>query len=225
MKEIPLKYKRIVYEKLACYGFEKSGGGYARTSPVLGGQFELKLYADGGGKLWSQLTDAASDEEYVLHLVPSAQGEFVGSVKAAYNSAINEFFENCCETDVFRSPSSRAAIEYARKTYGDELEFLWEKLPEAAVLRRKDTQSWYAVLLTVPRNKIGFGTGETAEIIDLRISPEKLAATLDGKKYLPAYHMNKKSWLTVVLDGSVPDGELCGRIDDSYKLACKKSKT
>lgn len=34
----------------------------------------------------------------------------------------------------------------------------------------------------------------------------------------PGYHMNKKHWNTVVLDGSVPERELQRMIDNSYKL-------
>jgi predicted DNA-binding protein (MmcQ/YjbR family) len=34
----------------------------------------------------------------------------------------------------------------------------------------------------------------------------------------PGYHMNKKHWNTVTLDGSVPESEMWGMIDDSYDL-------
>ena len=36
--------------------------------------------------------------------------------------------------------------------------------------------------------------------------------------YLPAYHMNKDSWITIVLDGTVPMKEICDLIDQSYFL-------
>lgn len=35
---------------------------------------------------------------------------------------------------------------------------------------------------------------------------------------VPGYHMNKKHWNTVLLDGSVPEGELMRMIDNSYDL-------
>jgi predicted DNA-binding protein (MmcQ/YjbR family) len=34
----------------------------------------------------------------------------------------------------------------------------------------------------------------------------------------PGYHLNKKHWNTVTLDGSIPDEELRRMIDDSYRL-------
>ena len=35
---------------------------------------------------------------------------------------------------------------------------------------------------------------------------------------LPGYHMNKRHWNTVVLDGTIADAEIYGMIDDSYDL-------
>ncbi|MDO6562928.1 MmcQ/YjbR family DNA-binding protein [Amphritea sp. 1_MG-2023] len=38
---------------------------------------------------------------------------------------------------------------------------------------------------------------------------------------LPGYHMNKRHWNTVLLDGSIPAGELQRMIDQSYGLVVK----
>lgn len=34
----------------------------------------------------------------------------------------------------------------------------------------------------------------------------------------PAYHMNKRHWISVVLDGSMPDSEILSLIEDSFQL-------
>jgi len=41
---------------------------------------------------------------------------------------------------------------------------------------------------------------------------------------VPGYHMNKKHWNTVYIDGSVPDKEIFSWIDHSYELVIKKAK-
>ena len=46
--------------------------------------------------------------------------------------------------------------------------------------------------------------------------------SLDFEHYFPGYHMNKRTWLTVRLDGSVPFGEIAPLIARSYELAGKK---
>ena len=39
---------------------------------------------------------------------------------------------------------------------------------------------------------------------------------------VPAYHMNKRHWVSVILDGTVPDGEIERLIMESYDLTGKK---
>jgi predicted DNA-binding protein (MmcQ/YjbR family) len=41
---------------------------------------------------------------------------------------------------------------------------------------------------------------------------------------LPGYHMNKKHWNTIVVDGSVSTKQLKEWIDHSYNLVCGKNK-
>lgn len=38
---------------------------------------------------------------------------------------------------------------------------------------------------------------------------------------IPGYHMNKRHWNTVILDGDVPRGEIERMIDNSYALVVK----
>jgi hypothetical protein len=63
------------------------------------------------------------------------------------------------------------------------------------------------------------------DIIDLRVNPKEVDSLVDGKKYFPDYHMNKKHWVTICLDGSVPLEEVFCRIDESYVLAAEKKLT
>ncbi|NRB38866.1 MAG: MmcQ/YjbR family DNA-binding protein [Pseudomonadales bacterium] len=41
---------------------------------------------------------------------------------------------------------------------------------------------------------------------------------------IPGYHMNKKHWNTIILDGTVPIGEIERMIDHSYTLVVKSLK-
>lgn len=40
---------------------------------------------------------------------------------------------------------------------------------------------------------------------------------------LPGYHMNKKHWNTIIVEGSLSTRQLKEMIDDSYHLVCKKA--
>lgn len=82
--------------------------------------------------------------------------------------------------------------------------------PEAAVyfVRRK----MFATLGTLA------GTGR----MNLKCDPDEAAALRDiFPAVIPGYHMNKKHWNTIILDGSIPRGEIERMIDNSYLLVIK----
>jgi len=51
-----------------------------------------------------------------------------------------------------------------------------------------------------------------------------LAEVLRGthSAVLPGYHLNKRHWNTVIIDGSLPDGAIGAMIEDSYDLVVSK---
>lgn len=60
------------------------------------------------------------------------------------------------------------------------------------------------------------------QTINLKCDPnlaEILRSTYEAVK--PGYHMNKKHWNTVTIDGSIPDDEIYEMIDNSYDLIVK----
>jgi predicted DNA-binding protein (MmcQ/YjbR family) len=61
--------------------------------------------------------------------------------------------------------------------------------------------------------------GPPPGIVSLKCDPD-LAVDLRGRysAITPGYHLNKRHWNTVTLDGSVPDDELQELIDHSYEL-------
>ena len=58
--------------------------------------------------------------------------------------------------------------------------------------------------------------------MNLKCDPEE--ALILRKVYdsvIPGYHMNKKHWNTVILDGAIPDEKVFQMIDHSYNLVVK----
>lgn len=210
--------RRADPEKLRTYGFRETDGAYLYEQPILDGAFTLRVRVRADG-VNACLIDAATDEPYTLFLVEDAQGSFIGEVRAAYCDALSAVAEACFAKTVFQSGYSKSVIEYARNTYGDELEFLWEKSPKNAILRRKDNRKWYAALLTISKSKLGAFPDEEIEVLDLRAAPEAIPDMVDGKRVFAGYHMNKKHWITLPLDGTLPAEEICAMLDTSYALA------
>ncbi len=214
--------KTVVPEKLIRYGFERKDGAYVYTTDICDGEMRLTVTAQERGDVTSEVYDAVTNEIYVLHLLDDAVGSFVGGVRSDCESVLCDIAEKCSVKEIFKSAASKKVMDYISDKYGDGLEFLWEKFDDNAVWRRKDTGKWYGVMIKVSKRKLGIDSDDVAEILDVRISPSKTADTIDNKNYFSAYHMNKKSWITVLMnDCSLPEEELFRRIDDSYVLAVK----
>jgi len=60
---------------------------------------------------------------------------------------------------------------------------------------------------------------EQFESINLKCDPERaMQLREEFPAVLPGYHMSKKHWNTVLMDGSIPDRTIRSWIDDSYDL-------
>lgn len=215
-----LQHKIFNEAKALAFGLRQEGTVFTYEQDVMAGQFRLCVTIGAEGKLATRLTEYDTQEEYVLHKT-EAVGTFVGAVREAVQAVLAEIVHNCYDEAVFKTKQTQELIDYVRRQYGDELEFLWKKFPNNAIWRRKDNGKWYGAILTVAGNKLGLPTSEIVEIIDLRVLPDEMAALLMQAGYYPGWHMNKKFWFTVVLDAGVPTEELCRKIDVSYQLARK----
>lgn len=211
--------KKIDINKLEEFGFTQQNGGYVYEKAIEPQPMRVKITCDGVA-FDVKICDGDTGDEYTLHLVDGATGEFVGAVRASYEKILADLAENCCNLTAFKRSQSGAAIAYAESAYGDKPEYLWKDLPDCAVLRRKDSGKWYAVLMKVGGDKFGHDP-VCDEIIDLRVCPDELDKMVDGTTYFRGWHMNKKHWLTVVLDGSIDDEKLFSLISGSYELAKK----
>ncbi len=209
-------------DKLIAFGFKEETQAYVYAVLLSDPQFELKLTIFKNGKIISDVIDRETGEVYALVKIPAATGAFVGKLRSDIEKIVAEIADKCFYADIFKSDVSRQVIAYVKNKYGDELEFLWPKFPRNAIFRRADNAKWYAAILTVAKNKLGLIGDEVIEIIDLRADPAQITSIIDGEKYFPGYHMNKKYWLTICLDSSVAAEEIYSRIDNSYLLAQKK---
>lgn len=114
--------------------------------------------------------------------------------------------------------------EYIRKVYSAESDFPWAKYPTNEVFRHNDNRKWFAVILKIPKSKLGLKSDESIDIIDLKCDPLLIGSLVSEQGIFPGYHMNKNNWITVALDGSVADDKIKMLLDISYAATSKKLK-
>ena len=221
MREITnfIKDKKIDFKKLEEFGFKLKDNSYYYHTSLLKNQFKMSVKISLDNSIFTEIIDTETNEAYVLHLLEIKRSGYSEKVYKAYSEVLEKIKKECFEDEIFKANYTKEVINYIKNRYGDELEFLWEKSPKNAVVRRKSTKKWYVAILTISKRKIGLDSNEITEVINIHNSPEEIEKLVDYKKYFPAYHMNKKHWCTICLDGTVEVKEIYKLIDISYELA------
>ena len=221
MREINnfIKDKKIDFKKLEEFGFELIDNSYCYYTSLLKNQFKMSVKISLDNSVFTEIIDTETNEPYVLHLLEMKRSGYSEKVYKAYSEILAKIQKECFEDEIFKANYTKEIVAYIKNKYGDELEFLWEKSPKNAVVRRKSSKKWYAVILTVSKRKLNLDSDEIIEVINLHNIVEEIKKLIDNKKYFPAYHMNKKYWCTICLDGTVELEEIYKLIDISYELA------
>lgn len=106
-------------------------------------------------------------------------------------------------------------FEYVKGQYGTIPDYPWND--ENAVLRHKN-KKWYGVVLTVGEDKLGLQGDKRIDVLNVKCDPILVGSLRTQEGFHPAYHMNKDKWISIRLDGSVPEDEVKNLINLSYKL-------
>lgn len=118
---------------------------------------------------------------------------------------------------------NRAEYEYyIAERYDVSAEHLWESSPSFSVYRHKMNRRWFSVVMTIPKIKLGITEPGEVDVVNLKCSPDVMSEIWHEPGIFPAYHMNKKHWCTVLLDGSVSSEGLEWLTENSYILTLKK---
>ena len=116
----------------------------------------------------------------------------------------------------------REKIEkYINENYDTLPEYPWEKYPNFTTFKHKNNKKWFALIMDVPFEKLKINKEGTVSVLNLKNLPEMIGGLRKNKGILPAYHMNKEYWITILLDGTVPEQKIFDLIDISYDLTKK----
>lgn len=219
--ELTLKEFQIDTSKLLKLGFTKEKDYYKYETKIMDNQFLLSILIDKNNIIKSKVIELSDNEEFLPYNIENTTGEFVGYMREEYNSIIENVKKTCCSKSIYRSDYSNLVIKYIKGKYNDDLEYLW-KNSNNAIWRNKNNSKWYAALLIIDKNKLGLNESGQVELINLQLESELIEKLVDNKKYFKAYHMNKKYWISIKLDGSVNLEEIYKYIDNSYDISMKK---
>lgn len=114
--------------------------------------------------------------------------------------------------------------QYIQDRFSAGAEHLWAKFPNYAVFRHPASKKWFAIIMDISKNKLGLEGDGPVDVMDIKCSPLMVGSLLSEKGFLPAYHMNKNSWITILLDESVPDEAIYPLLELSYDSVAPRRK-
>ena len=167
-----------------------------------------------------QVFDHETADLYPQVHMESMRGSFVGNVREACLGILYQIRKACFEVQDFIFPQTKRIMTQVQEKYGNQLEYLWEKSPDTAVLRHEGNKKWYAVLMKISWDKLEKGREGQVEAVNLK--HDQVADLLSHKGIYPAFHMNKRYWISVALDDTLSDEEVLELIERSWNLTIKK---
>ena len=99
--------------------------------------------------------------------------------------------------------------------YAIDPDYPWDTSPEAAVFRHPHNRKWFGLLMRVRKNLLSLPGEGLTDILNIKCDPLIVGALKNQPGYLPAYHMNKSQWISIVLD-RVSDEDIMSLVDMSY---------
>lgn len=107
-------------------------------------------------------------------------------------------------------------IRYVKQKYGIEPRFPFDT--EVCAFYETMHNKWFGLILRVSKKKLGLGDDEEVDILNVKAQPDFISFLTNKEGYRPAYHMNKRNWISLRLDGSLDMQEIMLRIDESFAM-------
>lgn len=158
-----------------------------------------------------------TNERYALFDVKNSRGAFVGELRQKVDDIINQIRNQCfVTTDLHEKFDS-----FVQNEFSCQPDFPWEDTPPTFVYRCAN-KKWFALMMNIPFKSLGLESEERVWVVNLKADEKDVGDLVDRKSIFPAYHMNKKYWITVLLSAVTDFEKLCRLTRQSYQLVSGK---
>lgn len=211
--------RQCKFNELVAYGFSQNGDDYCLEVPLKSANFIAKIRVSSVGEVSGNVYDLDTGDEYLLLRVDSDNGSFSAAVKAEYRAILRGIADKC-----FVKAQADRIQDEIKNRYGDEPDFPFKKFPDYAVFRNPKNRKWYGLLMTLPLGKLTGDERDQQEVtvLDVKQAEDRLPDLLKKAGFFSAYHMNKQNWLSVLLNGDLPDDQVLALLDESRSFTERK---
>ncbi|MBQ6780568.1 MAG: MmcQ/YjbR family DNA-binding protein [Treponema sp.] len=206
---------KIKKDSLEAAGFATSdGNSYERQTPVSNAAFNAKFSLSVSEQTLSvHLFDSATSEKYALFDMPSSHGAFVASLREEVQKIIDDIKEKCFETKDLKEKY----VAYLKSKFSAEPDFPWSDTPDCCVFRCPN-EKWFALIMRIKYRQLDLAGEEETWVVNIKAEQDAISSLVDRKSVFPAWHMNKKHWITILLTAVTDFDKLCELTEKSYEL-------
>ena len=212
-------FKRTVINtsKLINYGFKKEDNIYTYEKIFMNNHFKAIITVDENKILTGKIIDLLTNEEYTNHRTEMI-GEYVSTIRKSYKKILLDIKNACAENRFFIYDQTNRINNFIKTKYNINPDFLWEKYPGYAIYRQ--TKKWFALIGNVQENKVNKKSKSTEEIevLNIKVPKDNIVKILSENGYYEAYHMNKKNWVSIILNETLKDEEIERLLIESYNI-------
>lgn len=205
------------------YGFRKTGHFYIYETDFMEGNFHAILTVSEKGTLTGKVIDKMNDEEYRQLRSEKFNGPYVNAVRKEYKHLLESVGDAVC-SDVFFAPDQANRItDLIRSRFDVHPDFPWaqDSYQTSGVFRHADTKKWFALILSVKKGTLLKNKDQTPiDMINLKTDTLEKDIHAYPDSIFPGYHMNHKTWLSLILDDSIKDETVMLLVRRSYNLTC-----
>ena len=214
MKIIDVEKYNFSKEQLKGFGFKEEVDKLVYKKEILDSNFLIEIVF-ANNQLTIEVYDLEFDEIYSLFSVDSAVGETIQNIREHVEKLLSSILGLADESGKISSE----IIDYCNNKYGGNHVNPFKKHPDILALVNEKNK-WYALFLDVEYNKLNKNTDITTKvkILNVKYPTDKILEIIDNKNIFLAYHMNKKHWISIVLDKNIKLETIKELIDISYSL-------
>ena len=214
MKIIDVEKYNLSKEQLNGFGFKEEAEKLIYRKEILDSSFLIEIVFI-NNQLLIEVYDLEFDETYSLFSVDSAVGETVQNIREHVENLLSSILGLADESGKISSE----VIDYCNNKYGGNYVNPFKKHPDILAFVNEKNK-WYALLSDVEYNKLNKNTDITTKvkILNVKYPTDRILGIIDNKNIFPAYHMNKKHWISIVLDKNIKLETIKELIDISYFL-------
>ncbi|MBQ9414103.1 MAG: MmcQ/YjbR family DNA-binding protein [Clostridia bacterium] len=213
--------KRFIPERMLSFGFTQTDDGYHLEREFLNGDFEALLTISKEGDLTGVVIDKMNGEDYRPLRLDRFQGAYVNTVRAAYEELLRDVAASCCREMLFASDQANRLADRIRAAYGVLPDYPWAASgdDDSGVFRHPDSAKWFALLMDLSYDTLQKdGDDRPVDVLNLKATPDDIPRLTARPGIYPAYHMNRKHWISVALDDRLTDDEVMALVEDSFCL-------